>query len=130
MSDDESENDNIKSEETKEELIYHNYDEEKIYKYIIPPYISFIKFIYIDDTSLGPIATFYDSKKNKEVCIKKIEKPCDNCARGKKVLKLMSIMTKLKHPNIVKLNEIYIPNGDNDKNYDTVYLFYEIFHVI
>ena len=127
MSDDESENNNIKSEETKEELVYHCYDEEKIYKYIIPLYISFISFIYIDDTSLGPIATFYDSKKNKEVCIKKIEKPCDNCARGKKVLKLMSIMTKLKHPNIVKLNEIYIPNGDNDKNYDTVYLFYENF---
>lgn len=128
MSDDGSEiNENIKNEETKEELVYHNYYEEKIYTYVLPLYISFIKFIYWDELSLGPIATFYDSINKKEICIKKIEKPCESCPRAKKVLKLTSLLTNLNHPNIVKLNRIYIPNGDNDKNYDTVYLFYENF---
>ena len=128
MSDDEDKlsEEKIANEKTKEEIVYHNYNEETIYKYIIPLYISFISFI-CGESSLGPVASFYDSKKGKEICIKKIEKPFDNRYRAKKVLKLISILTSVNHPNIIKFKEIYIPNGDNNPDYDSVYLFFEKF---
>ena len=61
-------------------------------------------------------------KDNDFICIKKIEKPFDTCSRGKKVLKLMSMVCRLKHPNVVLLKEIFIEEIDN---YDSAYLFYQ-----
>ena len=122
---DENENNN---EQLIEQKVYNCYDEDLFYIYEIKQKYKFYSFI-CDEESLGPIATFLNKEanegdKDKFICIKKIEKPYDTCTRAKKVLKLMSILSMLKHPNIVKLKEIYIKDDDN---YQSAYLFYENF---
>ena len=110
--------------------VYNWLDEEKIYLFSIDKkryeYHSFIS----DEGTLGPVALFHDNNNNKDICIKKIERPYETCTRGKKVLKLISILTSLNensdkpHPNIIQLREIYIPE-QNIENYDSVYLMFD-----
>ena len=120
---DEIDNDN---EQLKEQKVYNCYEDDLFYFYKIPKNYIFYSFIS-DEESLGPIATFIDTEagekdNGKLICIKKIEKPYDTCTRAKKVLKLMSILSMVNHPNIVTLKEIFIEEVDN---YDSAYLFFE-----
>ena len=115
-----------KIEKYEPQKVYNCYDDDSVYIYTIKPIYNFYSFIS-DEGSLGPISTFInteekDNSKEKLVCIKKIEKPYDTCSRGKKVLKLISILRKLKHDNIVKLKEVFVEQKDN---YDSAYLFFE-----
>ena len=103
--------------------VYNCFEDDLYYIYKINKQYSFYSFIN-DETPLGPIASFLDcnSKNDELVCIKKIDKPYDTTSRGKKVLKLLSMLSKLDHPNVVKLNEIFI---EDIENYDSAYLFFE-----
>ena len=111
-------------------------EEEKSYIFSIDPKeYEFYSFLS-DETSLGPIATFIKNINEKEnqinknnekeeyICIKKLDKPYETCSRARRVLKIMTILSDLKHDNIVQLKEIYIPKVEN---YDSAYLFLENF---
>jgi len=114
-----------KIEENEDQIVYNCYDEDLVYPYKIQPKYKFYSFIS-DEGSLGPIATFINKEakdeKGKLVCIKKIEKPYDTCSKGKKVLKLISILRKLKHDNIVKLKSVYV---EPNENYENAYLYFD-----
>lgn len=121
----EYENEN-KIEDNENQKVYNCYDDDLVYPFNIKPIYKFYSFIS-DEEQLGPIATFInikekDDSKEKLVCIKKIEKPYDTCSRGKKVLKLFSILRQLNHDNIIRLNEFFVEQKDN---YDSAYLFFD-----
>ena len=117
--------DDDKNDNNLEEIKVSNcYKQDLSYIFRIHEKYRFYNFIN-DEEPLGPIATFLNCKSKKDndfICIKKIEKPFDTCSRGKKVLKLMSMVCRLKHPNVVLLKEIFIEEIDN---YDSAYLFYQ-----
>ena len=121
----EYENEN-KIEDNETQKVFNCYDDDLVYPFNIKPIYKFYSFIS-DEEQLGPIATFINTKekddsKEKLVCIKKIEKPYDTCSRGKKVLKLFSILRQLNHDNIIRLNEFFVEQKDN---YDSAYLFFD-----
>jgi adenylate cyclase len=76
--------------------VYNWLDEEKIYLYYIDKnryeYNSFIS----DEGTLGPVALFHDNNNNKDICIKKIERPYETCTRGKKSFKINIYINFLK----------------------------------
>ena len=114
-----SENENSE----KINVVYHSYDESLSYKFKLEKKYNFLSFRR-EESSLGQEAIFSNDEKDKDEniieyynCILKIEKPYENCARGKLVLKFMTILTQVKHENIIKLKEIYIPVKDNYNAY-------------
>ena len=119
-----SENENSE----KINVVYHSYDESLSYKFKLEKKYNFLSFRR-EESSLGQEAIFSNDEKDKDEniielynCILKIEKPYENCARGKLVLKFMTILTQVRHENIIKLKEIYI----HDKvNYNAAYLILE-----
>ena len=116
--------------------VYNYLDENKSYDFNLPAFLEFYSFLS-DDNPLGQTAIFvkkkYDDEdindKLKYICIKKIERPYADCSRGKGVLKYMTILTQMKHENIIKIKYIYIPKTrdqyTNEINYDDAYIFLE-----
>ena len=115
----------MSEKENNEKIIEvnHCYDESLSYKFKLPKKYNFLSF-QREESSLGQEAIFSNDEEdegendtNNYNCILKIEKPNENCARGKLVLKFMTILTQVKHENIIKLKEIYIPVKDNYNAY-------------
>ena len=132
-SDYEISNESPEKNQSESQYVFNPF-EDKSYIFLINPEKYLFHSFINDEGSLGPIATFFEIVKDKKItdenaytegkdfCIKKIERPYETCSRGKRVLKLMSILSELEHPNIVKLERIDIPDDDN---YDSAYLFFE-----
>ena len=113
--------------------VYNCYDESKSYEFKHPENFEFSSFLS-DENPLEQTAAFIDknytddedeNEKDKYICIKKIEKPYADCSRGKLLLKYMTILTQMKHNNIIKIKYINISKYDNDIDYDAyIYLEY------
>ena len=116
--------------------VHNCYDESKSYDFKLPDNLEFYSFLS-DESPLSQTAIFvkkkYDDEdindKDKYICIKKLESPYADCSRGKLILKYMTILTQMKHENIIKLKYIYIPKAKNqytnEINYDDAYLYFE-----
>ena len=99
--------------------IYYNNNENEIFE-INPIKYLFNSFIEID--RFGPLAIFESTKNKKLVIIEKITQAYKTKSQGKNVLKYLSLIYYLDHPNIITLKEIYIPNKIN---YENAYLIYQ-----
>ena len=71
---------------------------------------------------LGPMSLFKKAKSDQYVAIKKISNVYENPSIGKNVLKQLSILSFVNHPNIIKLLDIVIPKRDD---YEDIYLIEE-----
>ena len=71
---------------------------------------------------LGPMSLFKKAKSDQYVAIKKISNAYENPSIGKNVLKQLSILSFVNHPNIIKLLDIVIPKRDD---YNDIYLIEE-----
>ena len=105
----------------KEQLVTNYFDKNHAYIFEIDKKkYSFNS--YVRDDTFGPLAEFDSVRNNKLLLIEKIEKAYNTRKKGKKVLKYLSLLYFLAHPNIVILKEIYVP----DKTaYENVYLIYQ-----
>ena len=97
-----------------EENIEYYYDINKN-KYIINAFIGLGTF--------GPISSFYKANINELVTIKKISNAYETPSKGKNILKQLSILSFVNHPNIIKLLDILIPEEKED--YQDIYLIEE-----
>ncbi len=65
-----------------------------------------------------------DKKTKKNVAIKKIDRVFDDLIDGKRILREIALLKALKHPNIVNLKEVIIPNNDYS-NFNELFLVLE-----
>ena len=102
--------------------IIYDYDlENVIYSYEITK-TKYIASSLISNGRLGPISSFQEINSDQFVAIKKISNVYDNPTIGKNVLKKLSILSFVNHPNIIKLQDIVIPERDD---YKDIYLIEE-----
>ena len=71
---------------------------------------------FINLGKLGPISSFHQLNSGKLVSIKKISNAYENPAKAKNVLRQLSILSYVNHPNIVKLLDIIIPEKEDFQN--------------
>ena len=101
---------------------------------VIDPYEEGVEYIFeidekeyfanafINKGKFGPVASFQKCKTDKYVSIKKISNAYENPPKGKNVLRQLSILSFVNHPNIIKLLDIIIPKKDD---YENIYLVEE-----
>jgi mitogen-activated protein kinase 1/3 len=65
-----------------------------------------------------------DLKSGKDVAIKIIGRVFDDLVDGKRILRELAILKRLKHPNIVNMIDIFVPNNDYD-NFNDLCLILE-----
>ena len=105
----------------KEQLVINYFDKNQAYIFEIDKK-KYLFNSYIREDTFGPLAIFDSVRNNKLVLIEKIEKAYNTTKKGKKVLKYLSLLYILDHPNIVILKEIYIPDKTD---YENAYLIYQ-----
>ena len=74
--------------------------------------------------SYGCVYKAVDIKTSKEVAIKRMPNVFDDLVDGKRILRELALLKQLKHPNIVNLIEVIIPDNDFE-NFNEVYLVLE-----
>lgn len=99
------------------------FDENEIYLYEIDKNI-YIASAFINLGKLGPVSSFIKVKSNEFVAIKKLSNVYENPNKGKNVLKQISILSFLDHPNVIKLLDIVIPEKED---YQDIYLVEEYY---
>ena len=119
------------NENDNNQFVYHPYEENVKYSYEIPKK-NYLINAFIADGRLGPLSSFYivetDNlktdilKAEKLVTIKKISNAYETPSKGKNVLRQLSILSFIEHPNIIKLLDIVIPERED---YKDIYLIEE-----
>lgn len=71
---------------------------------------------FINLGKLGPVSSFHQLNSGKFVSIKKISNAYENPAKAKNVLRQLSILSYVDHPNIIKLLDIIIPEKEDFQN--------------
>lgn len=99
------------------------FDENEKYSYEIDKNI-YIASAFINLGKLGPVSSFIKVKSNEFVAIKKLSNVFENPSKGKNVLKQISILSFLDHPNVIKLLDIIIPEKED---YQDIYLVEEYY---
>ena len=74
---------------------------------------TYLTNAFIIKGRLGPISSFYKVKTDKLILIKKISNAYETPSKGKNVLKQLSILSFINHPNIIKLLDIVIPEKED-----------------
>ena len=113
------------------QIVYDPYEENVKYIYEIDKK-KYLSNAFIANGKLGPVSSFYKVEKDisktdilkaeKLVSIKKISNAYETPSRGKNVLKQLSILSFIDHPNVIKLIDIVIPDK---KDYKNIYLIEE-----
>ena len=115
-------------------LKMENFQKDQQIQKIIDPYEEGVEYIYeinkkeylasafINKGKFGPVASFQKSKTEQYVAIKKISNAYESPPKGKSVLRQLSILSFVNHPNIIKLLDIIIPEKED---YENVYLVEE-----
>ena len=111
------------------QIIFDPYEDDVQYIYEIDKK-KFVANAFIINGRLGPVSSFYkvetDNLKNlkaeKLITIKKISNAYETPLKGKNVLRQLSILSFVDHPNIIKLLDIVIPEK---KDYKNIYLIEE-----
>ena len=62
--------------------------------------------------SYGSVVKAVEVATGKEVAIKKIGHVFDDLIDGKRILREIALLKRLKHPNIVNLLDVFVPNND------------------
>jgi serine/threonine protein kinase len=115
--------------------VFNNFDVNESRIFEVPNNNYKFKFYQNGESNFGPTAIFNieedkeDQKVDNEniiekidknyVCVKKIEKPFEDCSKAKLELKYLTILTQVEHENIAKLKKIYVSNEKN------IYIFTE-----
>ena len=94
--------------------VFDPYEENNLYYEINKN--KYIANAFIDKGKLGPVASFHIYKTQDLVTIKKISNAYENPLKVKNVLKQLSILSFVNHPNIIKLLDIIIPEKDDSQN--------------
>ena len=110
-----------KKENDKIQIVCDPYEENVEYSYEINKN-NYLANAFIVNGRFGPVSSFYKVKTDKLVAIKKISNAYENPTKGKNVLKQLSILSFINHPNIIKLLDIIIPEKEDYKN---IYLIEE-----
>ena len=99
------------------------FDADEYYLYEIDKNI-YIASAFINLGKLGPVSSFIKVKTNEFVAIKKLSNVYENPNKGKNVLKQISILSFINHPNVIKLLDIIIPEKDD---FQDIYLVEEYY---
>lgn len=108
-------------ENNQNQIMFDPYEENVEYSYEINKN-KYLANAFISNGRLGPISSFHKVKSAQLVAIKKISNVYENPPKGKNVLKQLSILSFVNHPNIIKLLDIVIPERDD---YKDIYLVEE-----
>lgn len=76
--------------------------------------------------SYGTVCEALDEDTKELVAIKKISRLFDNLIDCKRILREVSIQTRLQHPNIVKIQNIFLPLEQTMQNFDCLFIVLEI----
>lgn len=70
------------------------------------------------------VASALDKEKNVKVAIKKVENAFEDLVDAKRIYREMKLLRFFNHDNIIKLNEILLP--DNPKTFNDIYIVTEL----
>lgn len=69
---------------------------------------------YVGEGSYGQVVKAIDQRTNKPVAIKRIEGVFEDAADCKRLLREIILLSKLKHPSIVSLIDVFVDTDDLD----------------
>eukprot|EP00929_Paragymnodinium_shiwhaense_P008035 TRINITY_DN111960_c0_g1_i1.p1 TRINITY_DN111960_c0_g1~~TRINITY_DN111960_c0_g1_i1.p1 ORF type:complete len:460 (-),score=98.63 TRINITY_DN111960_c0_g1_i1:96-1475(-) len=76
----------------------------------------------IGSGSYGAVYEAFDSESDELVAIKRVEDLFDDLTEGKRILRELSIMARLRHPNVVNILDVVVP----EKRFNELCLIMEI----
>jgi mitogen-activated protein kinase 1/3 len=73
--------------------------------------------------SYGEVVEGFDKRRNTKVAIKRIQDLFVSLEDAKRIVRELTILRQLNHPNVIKIVDVVIPEV---KNFDEVYIVFEM----